>query len=135
MEQPKLPKMLLRGLFRRCAWCGGNGAFFTSWTGKADHCRTCGVGWRRGYEGYELGAAAVAAIICMGPLMLILGAVMLATWPDFPVVPLLVVLGAGGLILPIALYPSSYTTWQAIDILMRPVEPGDFEGGAPTPTA
>lgn len=127
MERPPLPKMLIRGLFRRCPWCGGRGAFFTGWTAKVKHCRTCGLGWRRGYEGFELGAAAMAAIICMGPLVLILGAVALATWPEFPVVPLFVVLGVGGLLLPFLLYPSSYTTWQAVDILMRPVEPDDFE--------
>lgn len=134
MERPPLLKMLIRGAFRRCAWCGGRGAFFTGWTKKADHCQTCGVGWRRDYEGYELGAAAVAAIICMGPLMLVLGGVMALTWPDFPIPQLLISLGAGGIILPILLYPSSYTMWQAIDILMRPVEPKDFADGQPVPS-
>lgn len=119
--------MLLRGLFRHCAWCGGRGAFFIGWTKKADHCQRCGLNWRRGDVGYELGAAAVAAIICMGPLVLILGGVTFATWPDFDTIRLLVILGVGGLLLPILLYPSSYTTWQAIDILMRPVQPADFD--------
>ena len=126
-QRPPLPRMLLRGLFRRCAWCGGRGAFFTGWTTKAEHCTTCGLNWRRGDVGYELGAAATAAIICMGPLVLILGGVIAVTWPDVDVVPLLVILGAGGLLLPILLYPSSYTTWQAVDILMRPVEPQHFD--------
>ncbi|MEL6892603.1 MAG: DUF983 domain-containing protein [Actinomycetota bacterium] len=126
MTRPGLPTMLLRGLFRRCAWCGGRSAFFTGWTKKQESCRTCGLKWRRGDVGYELGAAAIAAIICMGPLVFAIGGVMLFTWPDFEVVPLLIVLGAGALILPLLLYPSSYTAWQAVDILMRPVEPEDF---------
>ncbi|MEP1125355.1 MAG: hypothetical protein ABJH68_15835 [Ilumatobacter sp.] len=130
MDRPSLPTMLFRGLFRRCAWCGGRGAFFTGWTSKVAHCRTCGIGWRRGLDGYELGAAAVAAIISMGPLVFILGGVMLATWPDFPTVPLFVALGAGGLLLPVLLYPSSYTMWQAVDIFMRPVEAEHFADGA-----
>ncbi len=124
--------MLLRGAFRRCAWCGGRGAFFDGWFAKHEHCRTCGIGWRRGDVGYELGAAATAAIICMGPLVLALGAIVAVTWPDVHVVPLLVVLGAGGVILPVVLYPSSYTMWQGVDILMRPVEPHHFDDAGTT---
>lgn len=126
MEHPPLSKMLLRGLFRRCAWCGGRGAFFTGWTKKSDHCTSCGLEWRRGDVGYELGAAAIAAIICFGPLVLILGAVTFATWPDFNAAPLFIALGIGGVLLPLLLYPSSYTTWQAVDIIMRPVETDHF---------
>lgn len=119
--------MLFRGLFRRCAWCGGKGAFFTGWTSKHSCCKTCGLDWRRGDVGYELGAAATAAIICMGPLVLLLGAIVAVTWPEVHVVPLFVVLGVGAVVLPLLLYPSSYTMWQAVDILMRPPQPEDFE--------
>ena len=127
MKRPPLPKMLLRGLFRRCAWCGGRGAFFTGWTKKADNCQTCGLNWRRDDVGYELGAAAVAAIICMGPLVISLGIVVAINWPDFDAVPLFITLGVGAVVLPPVLYPSSYTTWQAIDITLRPPEAGDFD--------
>lgn len=127
MERPSFPKMLFRGARRRCAWCAGRGAFFTGWFKKASNCKTCGLNWRRGDVGYELGAAAVAAIICMGPLVLAIGAVAAFTWPDFEVVPLLITLGVGALILPVLLYPTSYTMWQAVDILLRPVQPTDFE--------
>ena len=99
---------------------------FTGWVKKAPRCQTCGLEWRRNDVGYELGAAAVAAIICMGPLVLALGAVVAVTWPDFDALPLFITLGAGGLLLPILLYPSSYTMWQGIDILMRPVSADDF---------
>ena len=119
--------MLLRGLFRRCAWCGGRGAFFTSWTKKSDRCRTCGLNWRRGDVGFELGAATAAAVLSMGPLLIALTAIVAVTWPDIHVVPLLVILGLGAVILPVVLYPVSYSTWQAVDIAMRPVEPDHFD--------
>lgn len=135
MKRPSLPKMLLRGLFRRCAWCGGRGAFFTGWTSKQSTCRTCGLNWRRGDVGYELGAAATAAIICMGPLVLLLAGIVAITWPDVHVVPLFVVLGAGAVVLPVLLYPSSYTLWQAVDIVLRPPEPVDFEPASETPAS
>ena len=39
--------------------------------------------------------------------------------------PLLLILGVGAIVLPILLYPVSYTLWQAVDLAMRPPEPGD----------
>lgn len=125
--------MLVRGAFRRCAWCGGRSAFFRGWFKKGPNCQSCGLNWRRGDVGYELGAAATAAIICMGPLVLALGAVMAITWPEVEVVPLFITLGAGAVLLPILLYPVSYTIWQAVDIVMRPVEPTDFVYETPPP--
>ena len=55
---------------------------------------------------------------------------MVATWPDIAVVPLLLILGAVALVLPVVVYPVSYTVWQAVDLAMHPPEPGD---GAPPP--
>ncbi|SRR6056297_808319 len=119
--------MLLRGAFRRCAWCGGRGAFFTGWFKKAEHCQTCGLKWRRDDVGYELGAAAVTAIITFGPLMLILGGMVALTWPEVNVVPMFIVLAVLAVVLPFFTYGPAYCMWQAIDILLRPPEPGDFE--------
>ena len=118
--------MLVRGLFRRCPWCGGRGAFFDGWFKKSATCHSCGLDWRRGDDGFELGAGAVAVIICMGPLVLSLGITVAITWPEMETVPMLMVLGAGAIVLPVLLYPSSYTIWQGIDILMRPPKPDDF---------
>ena len=36
LARPSLPRMLWRGVRRRCAWCGGRGAFFTGWFSKQD---------------------------------------------------------------------------------------------------
>ena len=77
--------------------------------------------------GFELGAASIAAVITLGPLVLGLGVMMAITWPEVAVGPMFVVLGTGALILPIVLYPISYTVWQAVDIAMRPVTIDDFD--------
>ena len=71
-------------------------------------------------------------LLISGPLMLVGWAMGLGLrhWPMDPRVVELAVpylLAVNGSILPILLYPSSYTTWQAVDILLRPPEPGDFE--------
>jgi uncharacterized protein (DUF983 family) len=117
--------MLWRGVRRRCAWCGGRGAFFTGWFSKQDRCKTCGIGWHRGYEGFELGAMTISAVVCLGALVVGLAIGLIVTWPDIAVVPLLVILAPVALLLPIVVYPVSYTVWQAVDLAMRPPEPGD----------
>ena len=122
--------MAWRGLRRRCAWCGGKGAFFTGWFHKQDRCRTCGIEWRRGYEGFELGALAISAVLVLGTLVVAMTVGLILTLPDVDVLPLLLILGAGAIVLPILLYPISWTLWQAVDLAMRPPEPGD---GTPPP--
>ena len=127
MERSSWPKMLWRAVRRRCPWCGGRGAFFTGWFAKGSCCSTCGLRWRRGDVGFELGAAAIAAILTLGPLVSALGGVLAITWPSVAVWPLLVVLGTSALIVPIIMYPLSYTVWQSIDLVMRPVDVDDFD--------
>jgi uncharacterized protein (DUF983 family) len=122
--------MLWRGVRRRCAWCGGWRAFFTGWFAKQETCRTCGISWRRGYEGFELGALAVSTIVCFGALVLGVAIGVVATAPDVAVTPLLLILAGCAIVLPIVVYPVSYTLWQAIDLAMHPPVPGD---GAPPP--
>ncbi len=119
--------MLWRGVRRRCAYCGGRGAFFTGWFAKQERCKTCGIGWHRGYEGFELGAMAISAIVVFGTLIVAVGIGVVATLPDVAVLPLLLILGAGAIVLPILVYPVSYTLWQAVDLAMRPPTPDDFE--------
>jgi hypothetical protein len=45
--------------------------------------------------------------------------------PDFAMVPLVVAAVVTAVVVPLAFYPSSKTMWTAIDILMRPLEPGE----------
>jgi uncharacterized protein (DUF983 family) len=124
--RPSLATMLWRGARRRCPSCGGRGAFFTGWFAKQDRCRTCGLGWQRGYEGFELGAMAINLVVVFGALIVGLIVGVALTVPDIPVVPMVVVLGAVAVILPIAVYPVSYTVWQAVDLAMHPPEAGDY---------
>jgi uncharacterized protein (DUF983 family) len=120
-------RMLARGVLRRCPRCNGQGAFFTGWFEKAPHCQTCGLRWRRGDVGFELGAAAMAAVITLGPILVVLGVALALAWPTIPVGPLLVFFIPSALLLPLVTYPLSYTVWQALDLAMRPVQPDDFD--------
>ncbi|MFT6813301.1 MAG: hypothetical protein ACJASK_001929 [Ilumatobacter sp.] len=77
--------------------------------------------------GFELGAAAMAAVITLGPLLVVLGVALAVTWPSIPVAPLLVFFLPSALLLPLVTYSLSYTVWQALDLAMRPVQPEDFD--------
>lgn len=115
-DRPALAKMILRGLFRRCAWCGGRGAFFTSWYGKGNRCKTCGLSWQRNLEGFELGAATMGVFITFGSIIVWM---IVSVLTGVALVPLLVVAGLIAVIFPIVLYPNTYTVWFGVDLFIR----------------
>lgn len=78
-----------------------------------------------------MGALAISAIACFGVLIVGLAVGVISTSPDIPVVRLLLILGVVAVVLPIVVYPVSYTVWQAVDLAMRPPDPGDPETPRP----
>lgn len=71
----------------------------------------------------------MAAVIVLGPLLVALAVVLAFTWPEVRVLPTTLVFLGAGVVLPVVLYPMSYTMWQAVDLMMRPVEPEHFDLG------
>jgi uncharacterized protein (DUF983 family) len=128
--RPGLVRMLVRGLFRRCAWCGGKGAFFNGWFKRDERCHTCGLLWQRRLEGFELGAMTINVIISYGSLIVGMGIGVALTYPDVAVAPLLTVVGSLAVILPIFMYPMSYAMWLGVDIFMRELEPEELADAA-----
>ena len=116
VRRRSLPVMILRGLFRRCAWCGGKGAFCTSWYGRQERCASCGLSWERGYEGFELGAATMGVFITFGSIIFWM---IFSVVAGVPLVPLLVVAGVLAIAVPIVTYPITYTVWFGIDLFIR----------------
>lgn len=127
LARPGLVKMLGRGALRRCPWCGDRGAYFEGWYTKNDACRNCGLTWRRGDVGFELGAVTVTTILTFGVIVLGVGAGLILTAPDFAVREIIMGLVAVAVVLPILIYPCSYTIWQAFDLAMRPAQPADWK--------
>jgi len=118
--------MLWRGLWRRCPWCGDRRAYFVGWFTRREACRACGTPWRRSDVGFELGALTVMTILTFGALLVAATVAMILTAPDIAVVPIVVASIAVAIVLPILIYPSSYTIWQAMDLAMRPPAPGEL---------
>jgi uncharacterized protein (DUF983 family) len=111
--------LLLRGLTRRCPWCGDRRAYFHGWFRRQEHCRNCGHGYRRGDHAFELGATTASFILTLlGVLVTTLVAVLISL-PGLEVMWVVGPAAAVALLGPIAFYPISFTLWQAIDLWMR----------------
>ena len=73
--------MLVRGVFRRCARCGGKGAFLSGWNKQSERCHTCGFAWKRDLVGFQLGAAAMNIIMTGGAVLATMGKQIVAALP------------------------------------------------------
>jgi uncharacterized protein (DUF983 family) len=124
--RPGLATMMFRGALRRCPWCGDRRAYFTGWFAKQESCRRCNAPWRRADVGFELGAATVNIMVTLGLIVVGVTTGMVLTAPDFAVLPIVVGLVIAALVVPVLVYPMSYTLWQALDLVMRPPEPGEM---------
>jgi uncharacterized protein (DUF983 family) len=117
--KPGVGTLLWRGATRRCPWCGDRRAYFTGWFAKQERCRRCAMPWRRGDVGFELGAATVNTIITFSIVIVGVAIGVIATSPDIAVVPIVIGLVVACVVIPVVVYPVSYTLWQAIDVAVR----------------
>jgi uncharacterized protein (DUF983 family) len=119
-------RLYARGLTLRCPACGG-ARLPRSWFRLQLKCPACGLRTDRGEEDFFLGGIMLNYVFCGVFFLAAVIAVMVATWPDVPWG--LVQWGGIGLIvlLPLAFYPLSLTTWLASDILIKPVTSEEME--------
>jgi uncharacterized protein (DUF983 family) len=116
--------MLTRGLLRRCPRCGG-GRVVRRWFRLEERCPTCGYRFKR-EEGFFTGVM----LVNFGTTLVLMWVVIVAwliwheaTGSDAGLAPVLLASVAIALVLPVAFYPFATTTWAALDLAMRPLEP------------
>jgi uncharacterized protein (DUF983 family) len=118
-------RLILRGLFGRCPRCG-QGGLFRRWFTLIDECPRCGLRFER-EEGYWVGAMSLNIVLAELLFVAILAAGIIATWPDLPVVPLIVVGVAFNIAFPVLFYPLSKTLWMGVDFaFFHRIRPQDF---------
>ena len=125
---PSHGKLLVRGLTRRCSWCGDRRAYFVGWFKRVERCRRCGHGYRRGDVAFELGAVTANIILTFSTILLTILVSVLVQLPHVQVWGVVLPAAAVALIGPALFYPVSFTLWQAIDLWMRPPTPGELAG-------
>jgi uncharacterized protein (DUF983 family) len=123
---PAFGTLLWRACRLRCPVCG-TGHLFRHWTKIVDRCPHCGYLFER-VEGQFIGAVGMNTIITFGALLITLVVGLVLTAPDVRVTPILAISVAIAVLFPIILYPFSKTIWTAVDLRMRPLEPGETPG-------
>jgi uncharacterized protein (DUF983 family) len=119
-----VPRLLARGMARRCPVCGASG-LFRRWFVLQERCPRCNFALEQRIEGHWLGSLGINIIVSFGALLVtvVVGAVI--TYPDIAVGPLATVAVAVAVVVPLVFFPFSKTLWSAIDLAMRPLEPDD----------
>ena len=123
--RPPLPfvRTVRRGLTVACPVCGKRRLF--SWKMKmVDRCPRCDLEFERA-PGHSLGAIAINTILSFFVLAVVLTTSLIVAHPEFDRSNLLLVNMSTALIAPIAFFPMSKTLWTAMDLLARPLEPGE----------
>lgn len=122
-----LGKLLWRGFTKRCPVCG-KGKLFHRWFTMLERCPRCNLRFER-IEGHLTGALGINTVIS---IIVVIGVGILGgivTWPELPLAPLVTTITTVAALFPIFFYPFSKTVWTAIDLRMRPPEPGEVLPG------
>jgi uncharacterized protein (DUF983 family) len=116
---------MLRGLFGHCPRCGSGGLFLRYFTLKHE-CPRCGLRFER-EEGYWVGAMTLNILLAEALFVAIIAVGIFLTWPDLPVVPLIIVGVAANVAFPILFYPLSKTLWMGVDMaFFQRLKPEEF---------
>lgn len=118
-----VPRLLSRGIRRRCPLCGSAGCF-RSFFEVHDRCPTCHFPLRR-EEGHWIGAVGMNTVVTFGSLLITLVAGIVLTWENRRAAPIFISCFAAATIVPIVFFGPSQTLWSAVDLAMRPPEPSD----------
>jgi uncharacterized protein (DUF983 family) len=115
--------MILRGLVKHCPRCGA-GHLFDGYFRLKERCPRCGYRFDR-EEGFFTGTYLINFAVTEGLLFVVMMAliVVLSRNPDTAIAPILLVALGAAIVAPIAFYPHARTTWAALDLAMRPLEP------------
>jgi uncharacterized protein (DUF983 family) len=117
--------MLARGAVRRCPVCG-RGRLFRRWFTMVERCPRCGLRFER-VEGHWVGSLGLNTIVSFVTLFVVVVVGLVLSHPDFEVAPLLVAGTATAVLVPLGFFPFSRTLWTAVDLAMRPLEPGEAD--------
>ena len=129
MTEPTPTRALLRGLAKRCPWCGQK-KLFRRWLSLPERCPRCDLRFER-EEGAFLGSLALNYGVTGLAFLALFIASLVLTLPDPPVLRITVASLLLVAILPVILYPFAKTTWAALDLILHGMDRG--EGPPPPP--
>jgi len=80
-------------------------------------------------EGHSLGAVAVNTVVSSALVLTVVSLALVLFGTDVSTSFLLLIAAPAGLIFPILFDPVSRTLWNALELLMRPVQPDELNQG------
>jgi uncharacterized protein (DUF983 family) len=118
-------RLLLRGLLVRCPACGHRRTH-RSFGSMRDRCLECSLRFER-IEGHSMGYIGLNTIVTFALtfLVILIGAV--ATAPEVAVGPLAAAAMVTAGAVPVVFLRSAHTLWTAIDLVLRPLRPGEID--------
>jgi uncharacterized protein (DUF983 family) len=117
---------------KHCAVCG-QGHLFRRWFTMLERCPKCDLKFER-IEGHWTGDLGINTIVSFGALLIVLLVGFLAFWPTPPIAAIIIAAIATAGVLPLVFFPFSKTIWLALDLMMRPLDPGEvLPGFGPQP--
>jgi hypothetical protein len=91
-----------------------------------ERCPTCTLLFER-VEGHWIGSLGLNTTVVFGAMLIVLLAGSLIGYPDPPYGALLIAEISIALLGPMLFFPSSRMMWTAMDLLMRPLKPGEID--------
>jgi len=99
---------------------------FRRWFTLLDECPRCRLRFER-IDGHASGALGINTVVSIIVLFIVGIIGFVVTYPELPLVPLVSTAVGTAVLFPIFFYPFSKMIWTAIDIRMRPLEPGEAD--------
>jgi uncharacterized protein (DUF983 family) len=121
-------QMLGRALTLRCPNCGRHG-IMASWLRMRERCPVCGLRVEREGHDYLTGSMMFNIVLAELLFVILLVAYLVAVWPRVPWDTLQIVAPLAMAAAPFVLFPFSKLVWLAADLSLRPLRPGELEGG------
>ena len=119
--------VFLRGCRKHCPVCD-QGNLFTRWFTMCERCPRCNLRFER-IEGHWTGDLGINTIFSFGALLITLVVGLVVSWPEPPGPPLFLIALSIAAFVPVLFFPFSKTIWLGLDLLFRPLEPGEVRPG------
>ena len=91
-----------------------------------DRCPACHWWFERG-EGYFIGALCINLVAAEAVPFAVYILMLVITWPHPPWLEAGIAAALLAVITPIALYPFARMVWLAIDLVIRPIQPAEYD--------
>jgi len=128
VTNPPTATMVVRALALHCPVCGSGGLFGLRrgllHLGLPERCPRCALRFDR-EAGHWTGSWGLNVIVSFTALFVALAAGLALAWPDPPGWGLAIVAVGIAVLLPVLFAPWSATLWLVIDLVLRPLEPGE----------